>query len=942
MASDLSRKTFDSRKHYSGVLMQQGRVQLDADWNEQLDIQQYRDQTETQDVIGKSGVPKKDNAFKISANAEGDDLLISTGRIYVGGLFCELEKYPALPSYLQQPHFKPDALQDGNYMVYIDAWQREVNYLEDESIREKALNEADTCTRLQVVWQVKLLPIAKAGTDCDGGSQEWQEFITPPSGKIKVDTEEEEPDDKPCNLSMIGGYQRSENQLYRIEIHKGGYRGQATFKWSRENGSVETSIHEIQGENTLIVEDEGRDEVLGFANNQWVEIVDEENSLNRTPQRLMKIEGIPQENTIVLDNNTNILNKNNSKLRLRRWEQSGTEAKTNGVRTKVDWIRLEGGIKVKFLPGTYRSGDFWLVPARGATGGLEWPRDDTPAADPLPQRPRGIQHHYCKLAIIQVTGNTINVRDCRPTFPTLTEISAEDIAFDSTQCHLTDAKNVQEAIDDICKRRENSCTFFVQPGWGWETIFDRIGERNNARICFQVGQYPLNRAVNITGKGHLTLVGGGPGTRIVAYKSEAALIFEDCSSVSVRDLYAQTGHLMFHDKASKKHLNGVLTFSRCKSVEIEHVKLKSGAGATRSTSCITIRNTAQSPVAVRIQNSDLQVGHRQQGILLVNASNALIENNTLNIYSKPQHLQTNKLIHHRAYRAEVRAQFLSRASIGVLADSSGQTNSRVAVAKHTVYFKTHPYLKTANAWDKLLQEHLPQRVDNDQALLSHLNKLADRLLLDQKFRDKYAVFRDFFEVLERQDAAVMAQGITIGGQVAKDIRVLNNSIMGTLQGVHVGLSHHQYLHSPSFSAGFVTISGNRIAVRLPPTIHQLERYGIFVGNCKSLMVENNNITLNRLPEAANIEIDGIRVWGKLGQRMLITKNYISSINGLASSSFHTGIHVHPLSQRLNYHQWLVSYNNAPSKSSALKLKNGVLKEANMPFMRHRDGRDRGV
>ncbi len=38
MKSDISRSSFDARKHYSKVVMQQGRVQLDADWNEQQDI----------------------------------------------------------------------------------------------------------------------------------------------------------------------------------------------------------------------------------------------------------------------------------------------------------------------------------------------------------------------------------------------------------------------------------------------------------------------------------------------------------------------------------------------------------------------------------------------------------------------------------------------------------------------------------------------------------------------------------------------------------------------------------------------------------------------------------------------------------------------------------------------------------------------------------------
>ena len=35
MKADLTRDSYNVLRHYSQVLMQQGRVQLDADWNEQ-------------------------------------------------------------------------------------------------------------------------------------------------------------------------------------------------------------------------------------------------------------------------------------------------------------------------------------------------------------------------------------------------------------------------------------------------------------------------------------------------------------------------------------------------------------------------------------------------------------------------------------------------------------------------------------------------------------------------------------------------------------------------------------------------------------------------------------------------------------------------------------------------------------------------------------------
>src|SRR5258708_7480318 len=90
MAGDFSRSTFDPSRHYSGVLMQQGRVLVDAEWNEQIDIQQHRDLTETRDVVGRCGTPKNEDGFDITPAPTGDDLLIAPGRYYVDGLLCEL------------------------------------------------------------------------------------------------------------------------------------------------------------------------------------------------------------------------------------------------------------------------------------------------------------------------------------------------------------------------------------------------------------------------------------------------------------------------------------------------------------------------------------------------------------------------------------------------------------------------------------------------------------------------------------------------------------------------------------------------------------------------------------------------------------------------------------------------------------------------------------
>src|SRR4051812_8778415 len=91
---DLTRTTFRADRHYSGVRMQQGRVQLDADWNEQLDLTAHRDRAEALDVIGVigvAGVPKVDGGFEVTIAPDGTDLLLSPGRAWVAGHLCEAD-----------------------------------------------------------------------------------------------------------------------------------------------------------------------------------------------------------------------------------------------------------------------------------------------------------------------------------------------------------------------------------------------------------------------------------------------------------------------------------------------------------------------------------------------------------------------------------------------------------------------------------------------------------------------------------------------------------------------------------------------------------------------------------------------------------------------------------------------------------------------------------
>jgi hypothetical protein len=96
MKGDFSRSSYDEKKNYSGVLKQQGRVSLDADWNEQTDIIGHERETRTEDVIGHCGAPDEGGGFDIDV-FDKKDLSISDGRLYAGGQLCEPRLHAKVP-----------------------------------------------------------------------------------------------------------------------------------------------------------------------------------------------------------------------------------------------------------------------------------------------------------------------------------------------------------------------------------------------------------------------------------------------------------------------------------------------------------------------------------------------------------------------------------------------------------------------------------------------------------------------------------------------------------------------------------------------------------------------------------------------------------------------------------------------------------------------------
>lgn len=433
MKGDFTRFTHDPRKHYSRVLKQQGRVDLDADWNEAMEIVTHLDRVRNVDVIGRCGVPYHGGGFRVELGPDGEPAY-TPGRIYVDGILVERHGDDPIPLADQHdlPGYAPPT-DDGTYVAYVDVWERHITALEDPEIREPALGGPDTTTRVRTVAQVRLARLGAdgpvAGLPCPPSPS------TPTTGWVAARTTEEEDTGNPCIVPAGAGYRGLENRLYRVEIHSSGRdadgnpSGPVTFKWSRDNGSVVLPVESVAPSGTRVTLARlGPDEVLTVRVGDLVEVLGDTTELHGRPGTLTSIlpDGIDRARLEVTLADDVSGHASEGHLKMRRWDHRATPelALVDGALPLPPGpFELEDGVVVEFDPaGTYNVGDYWLIPARTREGTVLWPTEGTPPA-PVPLLPRGIRHHTCTLALLRRTGGAwTEIRDCRRRFPPLTEL----------------------------------------------------------------------------------------------------------------------------------------------------------------------------------------------------------------------------------------------------------------------------------------------------------------------------------------------------------------------------------------------------------------------------------------------------------------------------------------------------------------------------------------
>jgi hypothetical protein len=448
MAGDYTRWTFDPLRDFTAVFLQQGRVTLDSDFNELVEMLLHHLRTTVMDIMGTAAVPRETpEGFAITA--DGDDLWIGPGRAYIDGIMVDNHGAPQREfdtvteghrstnpyAYSAQPFLpSPPPLTPpidlvlpatGRHVVYVDVWDREVTWVEDPALLDPALKGRDTATRRQTVWQVRVLADDAGDATCDTPDEKipgWATATAPSTGRLSTVSSRASVSSGSLESSPSGPYRGSENRLYRVEIHRPGPAGTATFKWSRDNASVGSPVRDISGAcDQVHLASLGPDAPLHFAPDDWVEITDDRRELHGIPGEMAHLKDV-NENEQVVALAASLVGPFDAadrtrRTRIRRWHHAApgtgdaphTDRSTQGqvaIPDRAGTVELEDGVEVSFEPGSFRTGDYWLIPARAADGSV----DQLTVAPP-----QGPHHHYSRLALYDADAGT--VEDCRTLWP---------------------------------------------------------------------------------------------------------------------------------------------------------------------------------------------------------------------------------------------------------------------------------------------------------------------------------------------------------------------------------------------------------------------------------------------------------------------------------------------------------------------------------------------
>ncbi len=530
MRGDFSNWRDEHRRNFAGVLHQQGRVLLDADWNAQTAITNDWQDIAAQDIIGAgvAAVPgDQPNGFKVTGadhTAGSDDvqLEVNPGRVWADGLLAQLFGEPDPDSttpvartatYLQPPIQDPPfdgstIAADVRDAVILEVWREEINGFQiPELLVEPALGGPDTTERVNTAFAFRLMRL-KDGDTCENIRDSLQDDFSA-KGKLKVSLEPVSPGSGDCPMPAGGGYTGFEHNLYRIEIANvdGGPR---RFKWSQYGGGLVGRGHfdAAASPPTVTISANLQAIINSGLSSFYLEAVEYDEALGHwrvtygAPATLSN-DVLSLGPKVFGTFPTYLPPPNPDTTFFRLW---------NGIAPVADFGNKElpnnVGIIVEFdaaAGANYVPGDYWIFPVRAG---------EVRNAEILinHEAPKGIHYHRVPLAVLTWDNNTdvqLPIEDCRHLFQPLTRLgSCCSFRVGDGMHSWGDFDKIQDAIDAL-------------PGDGGE-------------ICVLPGEYREN--LRLDEEANITIKGCGKRSRIIAVTDDPVLHINFSHDIRIESL----------------------------------------------------------------------------------------------------------------------------------------------------------------------------------------------------------------------------------------------------------------------------------------------------------------------------------------------------------------------------------------------------------------------
>lgn len=338
---------------------------------------------------------------------------------------------------------------------------------------------------------------------------------------------------------------------------------------------------------------------------------------------------------------------------------------------------------------------------------------------------------------------------------------AEEVWLDGERARLPGVHDVQSAIDALRGRLCGELS--VWPGIDVQARIDALPQGSDLRLCFEAGDYRLERPLRLRRFGNVIVHGGGAGSLLRCEGAETALLIERCDSVSVSDLALRGGQAESGREDLGSGLLGALTVLDVPQVRIDRVQARCSAGSALGAGGIVVRQTRAAeedkdgrPRHASITECEVLVGAAQLGILCVDCELTDIRHN------------------------------------------------RVLAAR---------------------RDRPPER------------------------------------------------GIVVAGSLATGVTIEHNTVVAIAQGIAIGLSRSESEKGEPLLVERAVLSHNTVQVALGERDFKRNRFGLFVGNARSLLVEGNRVRADD-KMALEVGLEAIRLSGSYGPYLAVRSNHM--------------------------------------------------------------------